>query len=109
MELTDSRYNVLVARVKKLEVRTRIWQIVALVVLFALGFARTENVKAQQIGQLEQVRATTVEAQDFLLKDAAGRVLGQLSVRDGKPQLELYDASGKVTWSTSTRLMAAGQ
>jgi hypothetical protein len=109
MEFDDSRYNVLLCRGKKLEMRTRIWQIVALVALFALGISRTANVKAQQNSELEKVRATTVEAQDFLLKDAAGRVLGQLSVRDGKAQLELYDASGKVTWSTSTRLMAAGQ
>jgi hypothetical protein len=109
MELVGANQEVLLARVKKLERQARIWQIVMLLVLLALGFSRTATVKAQQDSQLEKLRATTVEAQDFLLKDAAGRVLGQLSVRDGKAQLELYDASGKVTWSTSTRLMAAGQ
>jgi hypothetical protein len=109
MELTEANYSTLLSRVKKLEVQTRTWQIVGLLVLLTLGFSQTANVMAQQKTQAEPVRATTVEAQDFLLKDAAGTVMGQLTVRDGKAQLELYDASGKVTWSTSTRGIAAGR
>jgi hypothetical protein len=109
MELTDANCNTLRARVRKLEVQTRIWQVAGLLVLLALGFSRTANVMAQQAGQATPLRATTVEAQDFLLKDAGGTVMGQLTVRDGKPALELYDASGKITWSTTTRGIAAGR
>ena len=109
MEITDSNYNTLLARVKRLEVQTRIWQIVGLLVLLTLGFSRTANVMAQQKGQEALVRGTTVEAQNFLLRDTAGTVMGQLTVRDGKAQLELYDPSGKVTWSTNTRGTALGR
>jgi hypothetical protein len=109
MELTDANYNTLLARVRKLELQTRLWQIVGLLALSTLGFSRTANLMAQQVGQAAPLRATTVEAQDFLLKDTSGAVMGQLTVRDGKPALELYDASGKVTWSTTTRGIAAGR
>jgi hypothetical protein len=109
MNIKDLNPDELLARVKRPEVQTRIWQVVGLLALLIIGFSRTGNVKAQQKSQAEPVRATTVEAQDFLLKDAAGTVMGQLTVRDGKPQLELYDASGKVTWSTNTRGLAAGR
>jgi hypothetical protein len=41
------------------------------------------------------MRATTVEAQHFLLRDAAGKLMGELAVRDGKPVLELYGCHWK--------------
>jgi hypothetical protein len=103
MEIADSNQDTLLARVKRLEIQTRIWQIVGLLVLLIFGFSRTANVMAQQKGQGPPVRGTTVEAQNFLLKDAAGTVMGQLTVTDGKAQLELYDSTGKVRWSTNTR------
>jgi hypothetical protein len=103
MEITDSNHDTLFARVKRLEVQNRTWQTVGLLVLLIFGFSRTANLMAQQKSQAEPVRGTTVEAQNFLLKDAAGTVMGQLTVRDGKAQLELYDPTGKVTWSTNSR------
>jgi hypothetical protein len=103
MEIADSGHDTLVARVKKLEVQTRIWQFVGVLLLLIVGYSRTANVMAQQKSQAEPARGTTVDAQSFLLKDAAGVVRGQLTVRDGKAQLELYDPTGKVTWSTNTR------
>ena len=109
MNSTDLNPNTLLARVKRLEVQTRIWQVVALLALLIVVFSRTANVKAQQNGKAEPARDATVEAQNFLLKDAAGTVMGQLTVRDGMAQLELYDASEKVTWSTNTRGIAAGR
>jgi hypothetical protein len=103
MEITELNHNTLLARVKRLEVQTRIWQIVGLLLLLTIGLSRTANVTAQQKTQAAPVRGTTVEAQNFLLKGPAGTVMGQLTVRDGKAQLELYDPTGKVTWSTNTR------
>jgi len=103
MKITDANHDSLLARVKRLEIQTRIWQFVGVLLLLILGFSRTANVKAQQKSQVEPMRGTTVEAQNFLLKDAGGTVMGQLTVRDGKAQLELYDPTGKVTWSTNTR------
>jgi hypothetical protein len=103
MDITKPNHDTLLARVNRLEIQTRIWQIAALVLLAIVGFSRTANVKAQQRSQSEPARGTTVEAQNFLLKDATGAVRGQLTVRDSKAQLELYDSTGKVTWSTNTR------
>ena len=103
MEITESNHDMLLARVRRLELQTRLWQIVGFLLLLTVGLARTANVTAQQKSQAAPVRGTTVEAQSFLLKDPAGTVMGQLTVRDGKAQLELYDPSGKVTWSTNTR------
>jgi len=94
--------NPLLARVQRLEVQNRVWQIVGLLALLIFAFSRTANVKAQQKSQPEPIRGTTVEAQNFLLKDAAGTVMGQLTVRNGKAQLELFDPTGKVTWSTNS-------
>ena len=108
MNIKDLNSNPLLARVRRLEVQTRIWQVLALFAVLVVGFSRTANLKAQQNSKAEPARDATVEAQNFLLKDAAGTVMGQLTVRDGKGQLELYDASGKVTWSTNTRGIAAG-
>jgi hypothetical protein len=103
MEITNANDNALLARVKRLEVQNRLWKIAAFLVLLTAGVFVTANVTAQQKAQDAPMRATTVEAQRFLLKDAAGTLMGQLTIRDGKPVLELYDASGKVTWSTDTR------
>jgi hypothetical protein len=109
MKITESRHEALLARVKRLGVETRIWQIAGLLLLLTAGFSRVVNVKAQENSPTAPMRATTVEAQNFLLKDAAGKVMGQLTVRDGKAQLDLYDGSGKVTWSTNTRAIAMGR
>jgi hypothetical protein len=109
MEIADPLHDTLLARVQRLEARTRIWQIVGLLVLLTFGFSRAANVKAQENSPTAPMRGTTVEAQNFLLKNAAGAVMGQLTVRDGKAQLDLYDASGKVAWSTNTRAITMGR
>ena len=109
MKITEPLHDTLLARVKRLEVQTRIWQIAGLLVLLTFGFSREPNVKAQEKSPAAPVRGTTVEAENFLLKDAAGAVMGQLTVRDGKAQLDLYDVSGKVTWSTNTRAITTGR
>jgi hypothetical protein len=109
MNSKDLNQNPLLARVKRLEVQNRVWQIVGLLALLIFGFSRTANVKAQQRTQVEPMRGMTVEAQNFLLKDAAGTVMGQFTVRNGKALLELYDPTGKVTWSTNTGAKALSQ
>jgi hypothetical protein len=53
---------------------------------------------AQEKG-LSPLRASTVEAHTFVLKDASGTVRGRMTV-DDESVLELFDATGKVTWST---------
>jgi hypothetical protein len=107
MQIAEHDYNSLLGRMKKLEGQNRMWKIAGPLVLLTLGLSLTANVTAQQKAQDAPIRATTVEAQKFLLRDTAGTVMGQLTVRDGKPVLELYDVAGKVTWSTKQRVMGA--
>jgi hypothetical protein len=99
----------LLIRVNTLETQNRIWRIVGFLVLLTVGFSRTANVTAEQKVQDAPMRATTVEAQKFLLKDAVGTLMGELTISDGKPVLGLYDRSGKVTWSTNTRVTASSR
>lgn len=105
MRITESRPEVLIARVKRLELEARIWQIAGLLVLLIFLFTRAGILKAQGYSATAPIRSTTVEAQNFVLKDSSGAVMGQLTVKDGKAQLDLYDGSGKLAWSTNTRTM----
>jgi hypothetical protein len=53
----------------------------------------------------EALRAKTVEAETFLLKDSGGITRGELTVTNGIPVLQLYNATGKVFWSTVPRVV----
>jgi hypothetical protein len=108
VSITEADYQHLVARIKKLEARDRSWTALGLLVLLTLGLSLTANVTAQQKAQEVFVHATTVEAQTFLLRDTTGSVMGRLTVRDSKPLLETYDATGKLTWPIMARPNPAG-
>jgi hypothetical protein len=104
MQMTEEDYNGLKVRMRKLELHNRVWKSVWLAVLLTVGFSLTATVRAKQKAQPDPSLNTTLEAQKFLLKNASGQLMGQLAVgADGKPMLELYDSTGKVTWSTSAR------
>lgn len=103
MQMADTDYNSLLARMKKVEGQNRIWKTAGLLALLALGLSLTANLTAAQKDQDTPLRAKTVEAQTFLLKDAAGALMGRMTVTEGQPVLELYAPSGEVTWSTNTR------
>ena len=106
MQMTDTDYNRLLARVKKVEWQNRVWKIAGLLALLVLGLSQAANMTARQKDQDAPLRAKTVEAQTFLLEDAAGTLMGRMTVSKGEPVLELYGRSGEVTWSTSTRAKA---
>jgi hypothetical protein len=108
MQMTEADYQHLVARIAKLEGRNRVWKTAGLLALLTLGLSLTANVTAQQKAQEAFLHATTVEAQTFLLSDTMGSVMGRLTVRDGAPSLEVYDATGKLTWPTKSRPNPAG-
>lgn len=106
MHVTDTDYNRLLARIKKVEGQNRVWKMAGLLVLLTLGLSLTTNLTARQKDQETPLRAKTVEAQTFLLKSAAGNLMGRMTVSEGQPLLELYDRTGEVTWSTNTRAKA---
>ena len=103
MQMADTDYNSLLARLKKVEGQNQIWKMTGLLALLMLGLSLTASLTAAQKDQDAPLRAKTVEAQTFLLKDAEGTLMGRMTVTEGQPVLELYDPSGEVTWSTETR------
>ena len=102
MTTSEIDLHALLERVQKVEAQNRRWRLASLIafVLFLASFT-----VGLAHGQQPQPSQTTLEAQSFVLKDAKGTVRGQLSVKSDKAALELYDASGKVIWSTATRPM----
>jgi hypothetical protein len=86
-------------RIQKLETQNRRWKFAGLLVLLLFASSLTMGVMAQERIAPPLVRAQTVEANTFLLKDADGSVRGRLVMRAYKPILEFYDEGGKVIWS----------
>ena len=93
----------LALRVRALEKQSRRWKIFSLLALLLLAFSMTTGLRAQ--GDLEPslLRAKSVEAQGFALKDFAGNVRAALRMKDSRPVLELYDSFGRVMWSTPAK------
>ena len=92
----------LLERIAKLEAQNRRWKFVSLLVLLTFVFSVAVGVMAQERIAPPLVRAQTVEANTFLLRDADGGVRGRLVMRAYKPILEFYDENGKVIWSAPT-------
>ena len=97
----------LAIRITELERQNRRWKIGGLLMLVLFTLLLAVNVKAQKGGKGSST-GKTLEAQAFALKDADGTLRGLLGVADGKAKLELYDTTGRVTWSTQTRVSDAG-
>jgi hypothetical protein len=89
-------------RVRKLETQNRRWKFVSSLVLLMFVSTLTMGVMAQERIAPPVVRAQTVEANTFLLRDADGMVRGRIVMRSYKPILEFYDEGGKVIWSAPT-------
>jgi hypothetical protein len=105
MPTYGSNPEILVERIRALELQTRRWKLIALVAFVLVLASWTTGLVAQ--GGRQQAPAPTVEAQSFVLKDASGTIRGQLSLKDNAPRLELYDAAGRVMWSTTARVAPA--
>jgi hypothetical protein len=104
MEMAHTELDELLARMKKLEGQNRFWRRAGLLIALALGLSLTVNVTAQEKSEKQSLHAVTIEARTFILKDASGTVRGRMTVEYGEAELELYDSTGKVTWSTGVRM-----
>ena len=107
----------LLQRVNQIEKASRCWRLATLFLLLILASSWTTTLRSQ--GGIEplpnphdriiippNLRAPTVRSERFQLMDN-GTVRGQIYMRDGIPVMELYDAAGNVTWSTSVRFKSA--
>src|SRR6266404_4280505 len=121
MNSTRTSLDLLASRVQELEASNRRWKLVnALLALSAVSVALMGAKSADRI-ETPMVRAGTVEAQEFILKDEAGHVYARLSLNPslpkitqkgrtyifpsdsqaipGQPALQFFDDKGDVVWT----------
>jgi hypothetical protein len=93
--------NELIQRVECLERVSRRWRLAALVlllgclVLLLAGF---------DYPQPNLVKARSVEAQKFVLRDADGRVRARMAISEDGPRLSFFDEQGNVVTSVPLKL-----
>jgi hypothetical protein len=116
-------FQSLIARVEKLEVQNRRWKLAsALLSLFGAGFLLMGAKPADRVDR-QVIRASIVEAQEFLLKDDDGHVYARLSLNGagkaiqlngrvfvvpdqkllGEPGLQFFDEKGNVVWTAPSK------
>jgi hypothetical protein len=119
MKDSIAEFQTLVARVEKLESQNRRWKLAsALLSLFGVAFLLMGAKPADRFDK-QVIRAGTVEAQEFLLKDEDGHVYARLSLNGAKKAFQLdgrsyffpnqkdsnaaalqfFDGKGNVVWS----------
>ncbi|PYT53260.1 MAG: hypothetical protein DMG43_09455 [Acidobacteria bacterium] len=122
MDFTQSELHLLAARVEKLEAQNRRWKLAG--VFFALSGVSLVLMAAKPADRIEPpvVRAGTVEAQEFILKDTDGHVYARLSLGRalavkqpngtyfipykpvaGQAALQFFDDKGDVLWTAPTK------
>jgi len=122
MNSSQANLDLLAGRVQRLEASNHRWKLLS--VLLALSIASLVVMGAKPADRLQPpvVRAATVEAQEFLLKDESGHVYARLSMNPsvaavkqpngrtylvpsdslgipGQPALQFYDERGQVLWT----------
>jgi len=98
----------LAARVEKLESQNCRWKLAsALLSLFGAGFLLMGAKPADRLdGQV--IRASAVEAREFLLKDDDGHVYASLSMNAGLKALQLNGMNGRVFIVPNQKLLDSG-
>ena len=124
MNSTQTNLDLLASRVQELEASNRRWKLVnALIVLSAVSVALMGAKPADRI-EPPAVRASTVEAQEFILRDERGHVYARLSlnpsvpgmkqhngrmylipadVMPGQAALQFFDDKGEVLWTAPSK------
>lgn len=131
MNSSEVEVQTLAKRIEKLEAANRRWRSAsAIALLFILSLLLLSTKHAERVAaaarpdRLEQdvLHARTVEAQDFILKDAEGQVYARFSITPslagadpnsrsrrldglipGQASIQFYDEKGKVVWSAPAR------
>jgi len=121
MNSTNSEIQILAVRVERLEAQNHWWKLIsALFALSGVSLVLMGAKPADRIGP-PMVRASTVEAQEFILKDETGHIFARLSLNlpiktvkqpngrmylipqnqaiPGQAALQFYDDKGDVLWT----------
>jgi hypothetical protein len=116
MKYPPTDVQALAARVAKLEAQNRKWKLASILLALASGSLVLMAAKPADHIDLNVIRARTVEAQDFVLKDEDGQVHARLTlnpannrqVNGGRtlilnpafgPALQFYDNKGNAIWT----------
>jgi hypothetical protein len=92
--------NDLCQRMERLEKSNRRWRLGAL--LLALGCA-VLILAGFDFAQPNVMKARTVEAQSFVLRDADGPIRARMAIGDDGPRLSFFDEQGNVVSSVPLR------
>jgi hypothetical protein len=109
MRTSDAKLEVLVERIEKLERQNRFWRLGGLLAALLIALSLAAGVRAHQERPTIEPVPKSIKAQAFIVTDDDGTTRGALTVKNGVPLLELYNADGKVTWSTRARIVTQGQ
>ncbi len=112
----------LAARVEKLEAQNRRWKLIS--VVFVVSGLSLMLIGAKPADRVDPtaIRAKTVEAQEFILKDQDGHVYSSLSLNSARPEqakglngqsaaiegqasLQFFDNQGRVVWTAPTKAL----
>jgi len=88
--------NQLLQRIERLEHSNRKWRLAALVLLLCCLVVLLAGF---DYPQPNLVKARSVEAQTFVLRDADGQVRARMAIGDDGPRLSFFDEQGKVVSS----------
>jgi hypothetical protein len=107
MNSTQTSLDLLASRLQTLEASNRRWKLVnALLVFSAVSLVLMGAKSADRI-EPPTVRASTVEAQEFLLKDETGHVYARLSLSPSTPRIK--QSNGRTYFIPSDALAVPGQ
>ncbi|MGB7849127.1 MAG: hypothetical protein WBL63_26175 [Candidatus Acidiferrum sp.] len=118
MDSKNPELQILAARVEKLEAQNRRWKFISTAFVLAGVSAVLMGAKAADRIGPPAIRAKTVEAQEFILKDSDGQVYGRLSlhmaakgvvngqstvVDEDQASLQFFNEQGDVVWTAPTK------
>lgn len=121
MNSSQANLDLLIARVQKLEVSNHRWKLLNALLVLSIASIVVMGAKPADRLQPNVVRAGSVEAQEFILKNESGHVYARLSLSPslpkvtqkgrtylvpndsltipGQPALQFFDDKGDVVWT----------
>ncbi len=95
--------NDLVVRVERLEQGYRAWRMTAIALVAVLAMTLLVGFKAADFPQPDMIRARSIEAQSFMLRDGNEHVWARMSVGADGARLTFFDEHGNVVSSLPLR------
>jgi len=99
--MADSNLDIarLSSRISALEKANRRWKMAGLLLLvFLVATALLTGIKSYAQLSVKKPVSGTVVAQEFVLMNSHGQVLGRMGVQNGKPVLQFYNSDGQLWW-----------